>query len=58
MYKEYTRPLEQSIDADKNVFSVLEEHVRRARRTILWSNIRTRQGSGRPSTRPNSKPRS
>lgn len=30
MYKEYTRPLEQSIDADKNVFSVLEEHVRRA----------------------------
>ena len=56
MYKEYTRPLEQSIDADKNVFSVLEERVRR--RTILWSNIRTRQGSGRPSTRPNSKPRS
>lgn len=30
MYKEYTRPLEQSIDADKNVFSVLEERVRRA----------------------------
>ena len=30
MYKEYTHPLEQSIDADKNVFSVLEERVRRA----------------------------
>lgn len=30
MYKEYTRPLKQSIDADKNVFSVLEERVRRA----------------------------
>lgn len=30
MYKEYMRPLEQSIDADKNVFSVLEERVRRA----------------------------
>ena len=30
MYKEYTRPLEQSIDADKNVFSVLEGRVRRA----------------------------
>lgn len=30
MYKEYTRPLEQSIDADENVFSVLEERVRRA----------------------------
>lgn len=30
MYKEYTRPLEQSIDADKNVFSVLEERVRHA----------------------------
>ncbi len=32
MYKEYTRPLEQSIDADKNVFSVLEERVARAER--------------------------
>jgi long-chain acyl-CoA synthetase len=30
MYKEYTRPLEQSIDTDKNIFSVLEERVKRA----------------------------
>lgn len=25
MIKEYTRPLEQGIDSDKNIFSVLEE---------------------------------
>lgn len=29
MYKEYTRPLEQQIDTDKNIFSVLEERVNR-----------------------------
>ena len=29
MYKEYTRPLEQHIDTDKNIFSVLEERVNR-----------------------------
>lgn len=29
MYKEYTRPLEQQIDTDKNIFSVLEERVSR-----------------------------
>lgn len=29
MIKEYTRPLEQGIDSDKNIFSVLEEHVER-----------------------------
>lgn len=29
MIKEYTRPLEQGIDSDKNIFSVLEERVER-----------------------------
>lgn len=29
MIKEYTRPLEQGIDLDKNIFSVLEERVER-----------------------------
>lgn len=29
MYKEYTRPLEQQIDTDKNIFSVLEERANR-----------------------------
>ncbi len=27
MNKEYTRPLEQQIDTDKNIFSVLDERV-------------------------------
>ena len=27
MYKEYTRPLEQQIDTDKNIFSVLDERA-------------------------------
>lgn len=29
MYKEYTRPLEQQIDTDKNIFSVLDERANR-----------------------------
>ena len=29
MYKEYARPLEQQIDTDKNIFSVLEERANR-----------------------------
>ena len=29
MYKEYTRPLEQQIDTDENIFSVLEERANR-----------------------------
>ena len=28
-YKEYTRPLEQQIDTDKNIFSVLDERANR-----------------------------
>ena len=31
MIKEYTRPLEQGIEKEKNIFSVLEERVERTR---------------------------
>ena len=56
MIKEYTRPLEQGIDSDKNIFSVLEERVELL--TTILSNTRTLRANGRRSPLRSSKTRS
>ena len=57
MYKEYTRPLEQQIDTDKNIFSVLEERVNRTPNDSLVE-YKNEHGEWRRSAPPSSETRS
>ena len=57
MIKEYTRPLEQGIDSDKNIFSVLEERVERTPDDNLVE-YKNAQANGRRSPLRSSKIRS
>lgn len=57
MYKEYTRPLEQQIDTDKNIFSVLEERVNRTPNDSLVE-YKNEHGEWASSAPPSSETRS